>query len=94
MAIDVLEQECGASRLLGFAPPDSRRRLSQHVHLRDAICDFGDFENRINFGLNAFQLAGAVEGGDPLTEVVEGQGFLSRLIDDYKGFAVAGTSLP
>jgi hypothetical protein len=92
MLLDVLEQECGTSRLLRFAPPDSRRRLSPHVHLRDAICDFGDFENGINFGLNALQLAGAVEGGDPLTEVVEGQGFLSRVTDDYKGFAAAESS--
>src|SRR3954453_15812409 len=92
MMLDVLKQECGPARLPGFAQLDTRRRLSPHVHLGYAICDFGHFENGINFGLNALQLAGAVEGGDPLPEVVEGQGFLSRVTDDYKGFAAAESS--
>jgi hypothetical protein len=37
------------------------------------ICDFRDFQNRVDFGLDALEFAGAVEGGDPLAEVVEGQ---------------------
>ena len=45
--------------------------------LGDAIGDFRNFKDGISFGRNAFQLAGAVECGDPLAEVVEGQGFLS-----------------
>jgi len=43
----------------------------------DAICNFRDFKNRVGFGLDAFELASAVKRGDPLAEVVEGQGFLS-----------------
>jgi hypothetical protein len=43
------------------------------VHFGDAIGDFGDLKNRVGFGLNALQLAGAIERGDPLAEVVEGQ---------------------
>ncbi len=39
----------------------------------DAVGDFGDFENRVGFGLDAFELAGAVERRDPLAEIVEGQ---------------------
>jgi hypothetical protein len=41
--------------------------------LRYAIGDFGHFENWINFGLNTPQLAGPVERGNPLAEIVEGQ---------------------
>ena len=41
--------------------------------LGDAIGDFGYLKNGINFGLDSPQLAGAVECGDPLAEVVEGQ---------------------
>jgi hypothetical protein len=47
-----------------------------------AVGDFGDFEDWICFGLDAFEFAGAVEGGDPLAEVVEGQGVLLGN-DDY-----------
>jgi hypothetical protein len=43
------------------------------VHFADAVGDFGDFEDGVDFGLDAFEFAGAVEGGDPLAEVVEGQ---------------------
>jgi hypothetical protein len=43
------------------------------MHLRDAVGDFRNFKNRVGFGLNALQLARAIERGDPLAEVVEGQ---------------------
>jgi hypothetical protein len=81
MAFDIFEEECGATGPSGFAWPGSpfdsaqgrRGRLSPHVHFGDAIGDFGDLKNRVGFGLNALQLAGAIERGDPLAEVVEGQ---------------------
>jgi hypothetical protein len=41
--------------------------------LRDPVSNFGNLEDRIGFGLDALQLAGAVERCDPLAEVVEGQ---------------------
>jgi hypothetical protein len=44
-----------------------------HVHLADAVGDFGDFEDGVDLGLNAFEFTGAVEGGDPLAKVIEGQ---------------------
>jgi hypothetical protein len=43
------------------------------VHLADAVGDFGDFEDGVDLGLNAFEFTGAVEGGDPLAKVIEGQ---------------------
>jgi hypothetical protein len=43
------------------------------VHFGDAVGDFGDLKNGIGFGLDALQLAGAIERCDPLAEVVEGQ---------------------
>jgi hypothetical protein len=39
----------------------------------DAIGDFRDFENGIDFGLDAFQFAGAVKSRNPLAEVVKRQ---------------------
>jgi hypothetical protein len=56
----VLEKEGGATGLATF-------------QFADAVGDFGDFENGIDLGLDAFEFAGAVERGDPLTEVIEGQ---------------------
>jgi hypothetical protein len=41
--------------------------------LGDAIRDFGNFQNRVDFGLDAPELARAVKRCDPLAEVVEGQ---------------------
>jgi hypothetical protein len=35
----------------------------------DTVGDFGDFENRIDFGFNAAEFAGTFEGGDPLAKV-------------------------
>src|SRR5579859_971735 len=67
MAFNVLKQKCGASG------PDSGGRLSPHMHFRDAVGYFGNLENGIGFGLNALEFTGAVQGGDPLAEVVEGQ---------------------
>ena len=70
MAFDVLEEQSGAAGLSGF-------------RFADAVGDLGDFEDGIGFGLDAFEFAGAVEGGDPLAEVVEGQRILLGT-DDYK----------
>lgn len=43
-----------------------------------AVGDFGNFEDGIDFGLDAFEFAGAVERGDPLAEVGKGQGCLPK----------------
>ena len=55
----------------------------------DAVGDFRNLENRIGFGLDALQFAGAVERGDPLAEVVEGQRIPLWVTDDYKGLAAS-----
>ena len=62
MAFEALKKKCGPT-LNAFV-------IST---FGDAVRDFGDLKNRIGFGLNALQLAGAIERGDPLAEVVEGQ---------------------
>ena len=66
MTFEILEKQCrtagNALRVAAF---------------RNAVGDLGDFKNGVGLGLNAFELAGAIERGDPLTEVVEGQSFLS-----------------
>jgi hypothetical protein len=62
MAFDILEKQ-------GRATAGSRVIAA----LGDAIGDFGNFQNRVDFGLNMLQLAGAVQRRDPLAEVVEGQ---------------------
>jgi hypothetical protein len=60
------------------------------VHFGDAVGDFGDLKDGVDLGLDALQLAGAFERGDPLAEVVEGQRIplCERVIrkEDYKGF--------
>jgi hypothetical protein len=43
------------------------------MHFADSVGNFGDLKDRIDFGLNTLEFAGAVECGDPLAEVVEGQ---------------------
>jgi hypothetical protein len=81
MAFDVLEEQGGAAGLYRFVVPRSRKRgetwgtlfFVLHVHLAHTVCDFGDFEDGVDFGLDAFEFAGEVKGGDPLAEVVEGQ---------------------
>jgi hypothetical protein len=86
VAFEVLEEECGAA---GSVVPTSRKIGEKWGTLcggaayafADAVGDFGDFQDGVDFGLDAFEFAGAVEGGDPLTEVVEGQrGLLERMI--------------
>ena len=62
MALEVLEEQSRAALgAFGIAT------------LGDAVGDFGNLKNGIGFGLDALQLAGAIERGDPLAEVVEGQ---------------------
>jgi len=93
----VLEEEGGAAGPSSFARPDSPfgsaqsrlGRLSPHVHLADAVGYLGDFQDGVDFSLDALEFAGAVEGGDPLAEVIEGQGGLQGT-DDYKQLAVLG----
>jgi hypothetical protein len=60
MVFDVLEEEGGAAGI-------SRFRFAY------AISDLGDFQDGVCFSLDALEFAGAVESGDPLAEVVEGQ---------------------
>jgi hypothetical protein len=64
------------------------------VHFGDAVGDFGDLKDGVGLGLDALQLADAFERGDPLAEVVEGQGIplCERVIrkEDYKGFREDG----
>jgi hypothetical protein len=71
----VLEEEGGAAGLSSFARPASRGRLSPHVHFADAVGYFCNFQDGVDFGLDALEFAGAVERGDPLTKVIEGQGW-------------------
>ena len=64
-ALHVFEQQrrsatCGAGALARDA-------------LRHPVGDLGDFQHRIDFGLDALQFAGAVERGDPVAKVVVGQ---------------------
>ena len=55
MTLDVLKKQSGtATDTLGIAA------------LRNPVGNFGNFENRIGFGLNALQFARAVKRGDPL----------------------------
>jgi hypothetical protein len=63
MALDVLEEKSS-----------SARRSFGIAAFGDAVCDFGNFENRTGFGLDPFELTRAVERRDPLAKVVEGQG--------------------
>jgi hypothetical protein len=65
MALDVLKKK---SRAAGDA--------FGITAFRDAIRDFGDLKYGIDFGLDALQFASALECGDPLAEVVEGQRIL------------------
>ncbi len=75
MSFDVLKKKGGSSSIaFGIAT------------LRDAVGDFSDLKDGVGFGLNALQLASAVERGDPLAKVVEGQR-LPLFDRDYKGFS-------
>ena len=76
MVLYVLKEESGATGFAGF-------------RFADAVGDFGDFEDGVDFGLDALEFAGAVESGDPLAKVIEGQGGLLGT-DDYKQLAVLG----
>jgi len=58
------------------------------VHFADAVGDFGGFQDGVDFSLDAFEFAGAVEGGDPLAEVVEGQKITLLGTNDYKQWVV------
>jgi hypothetical protein len=75
----VLEEQGGAAWLYRFVvPTQAKRRLGWGTLFRgdsfaDSVCDLRDFKDGIDFGLNAFEFAGAIEGGDPLAEVDEGQ---------------------
>ena len=51
-------------------PEDARRILPALAH---AVGDLGDFEDWIYFGADFLQFAGAVERGDPVSQVVVGQ---------------------
>lgn len=64
--------------------------MSDSCTLADAVGDFCDFENGIDFGLDALKFAGAVEGSDPLAEVVEGQRVFSLRKSDYTESRAAG----
>ena len=60
--LQILEQKGGPSpRTLSVAA------------LGNAVCNLGDFKNRIGFRLDALQVAGAVERRNPLAKVVKGQ---------------------
>jgi len=54
------------------------------VAFADAVSNLGDFENRIGFGTDFAEFAGAVERGDPVAEIVIGQAGL-RETKDYTG---------
>ena len=80
MAFDVFEEKGGAAGGLTShcARLDSRGGCPHAAcggvcALAHAIGDLGDFEDGVGFGLDALEFAGAVECGDPLAEVVEGQ---------------------
>jgi hypothetical protein len=61
MVFYVLKKKSGSSGFSGF-------------RFADAVGYFGDFQNGVDLGLDAFEFAGAVEGGDPLAKVIERQG--------------------
>jgi len=77
----VLKEKGGATGTVQSVVPRSRSRSETwsthffvpHVHLADAVGNFGDFKDGINFGSDTFEFAGAVEGGDPLAKIIEGQ---------------------
>src|ERR1022692_2512126 len=81
MIFYVLEKERGAAGFWCRVPPrfawrDSRGGCPHMVcggayAFADAVGDFCDFQDGVDFGLDAFEFAGAVEGGDPLAEVVQ-----------------------
>jgi hypothetical protein len=95
MAFEVLEEERGAAGG-GEIPPrfawrDGRGGRpymgcggSRQMHFADAVGDFGNFQDGVDLCLDAFEFAGAVEGGDPLAEVVEGQKISLLGTNDYK----------
>src|ERR1700722_2558445 len=83
MAFYVLEQEGGAARVHWRVPPHfawrEGRGARRHMVCRsdcafaDAVGDFCDFEDGVDFGLDALEFAGPVESCDPLAEVIVGQ---------------------
>ena len=50
MAFDILEKQSWAAGLPGFARRDSRGRLSPRNLLADAVGDFGDLQDGVDFG--------------------------------------------
>src|SRR5258708_11124210 len=64
IALEVLEQERGTSGPLRCARLDGRGARPHMVYgFADAVGDFGDFQDRIDFGVDAFEFAGTVERG-------------------------------
>ena len=59
--------------LLHILKEQRRTARFSTFRLAHTVCDFGDFQNRVNFGLDALQFAGAVESRDPLAEIIERQ---------------------
>ena len=86
MAFDVLEKQSWAA---GQGPAS----IVSAWHLADAVGDFGDLQDGVDFGTDLFQFAGAVERGDPITQVIVGQGFLVAK-RDYKARSARAKALP
>ena len=59
------------------------------VAFADAVGDFGDLQDGIRFGADFLELAGAVEGGDPVTQVVVGQCLLGNVIGPVLVYATS-----
>ena len=62
MAFDVLKEQRGASRT-----------VLAGARFAHAVGNLGDLENRVGFRADFAELAGALEGGDPVAEIVVGQ---------------------
>src|SRR5260221_3200123 len=81
MAFDPLEKQ-------GRTTPSAFRIAA----LGDTVGNFRDLKNWVGFGVDALELARAIERCDPLAEVVEGQRIplCDRSVrQDYKGFRSA-----
>src|SRR5437660_766573 len=82
MAFDTLEKQ-------GRATPSAFRVAT----LGDTVGNLRDLKNWVGFGVDALELARAIERCDPLAEVVEGQRIplCDRSVrQDYKGFRRCG----